>query len=237
MNRRLINDYDLLQPWALDKQLKSGVKVFFGDNREFSIRYDAADSAYVVRDETSGTDILKVTSGGVSVSGEVRSDTVSADTVKSKDALLNKTATPAVSNSPTEVTVVAPDADHIQVVPIGGSIAVGGTFASGETVDVTIIAHYSDGTTGSITKTYTATETTDLTLSDIVSLIKDGVYITEIGAEAKTSLTTTSSVTVSVTIAAWQREHDWRRVLGPDTSAEEKTPQSKGPHTVSYLRE
>jgi len=200
--RRLVNDYDLLQPWTLDKQLKSGVKLYFGDNKDFSIRYA---SAYIIRDESVGSDILQVTSGGIAVTGNVGSDTVTATTIKSKDPLLNKTATPTVANSPTEVTVVAPDANHDQVIPIGGSIVVGGTFASGETVDVTIIAHYSDGTTGSITKSYTATGTTDLSLSDIVSLIKDGVYITEIGAEAKTSLTTPSSVTVSVTIAAWQR--------------------------------
>ena len=201
MERRMVSDTDILLPWQLDKWLKSDVKILFGDNKEFSIRYDSSSGVYVVRDESAGSDVIKIGSAGIIVDGNV-----SAGTIKSGNVLLKKSASPTVAPSgttPTEVTVVEPDANHEQVIPLGGSVTAGGTFGTNETVTVTIIAHYSDGTTGSITKTFTATGTQDLTSADIVALVKDGVYITSIGAEASSSLTSTSA-TVSVEIAAMQ---------------------------------
>jgi parallel beta-helix repeat protein len=81
------------------------------------------------------------------------------------------------------------------------NINIGGTFGQGETVTVKIESVYSDGSTGYIEKSFTATGSLALSPTDKISLIKDGVYITKINVYAKTNLTSTT-VTCSVDIAA-----------------------------------
>lgn len=204
--RRLVNDYDLQQPWQTDKKLSPDKKFYFGDN--YSIRYDSSQGVWIVRNESLGDDILTVgtvvaVSRPFNAEEAIIDGRLSAGTIASGNPLLNKSASPTVATStgtPTEVTVVEPDTNHLQVIPLGGSITLSG-LATGETVTVTIIAHYSDGTTGSISKTLSGNA--DLTTSDINSLIKDGVYITKIGAEAQSSNTSTSA-TCTVQISAMQ---------------------------------
>lgn len=199
MEKRLVTDYDFLLPWKKYKWLSSGVKLYLGDNKEFSLQYDPALQSFVLVDETTGVNLMILNKG----TDIIQFLNVMSGTVSSKNPLLKKSASPTVAPSgttPTEVNVLPLDANHFQVIPIGGSITGGGTFGTNETVTVTIIAHYSDGTTGSITKTLTSATTVDLTLSDIVNLIKDGVYIVSVGAKAQSSLTATSA-TVTVTLA------------------------------------
>jgi len=196
MEKRLVTDYDFLLPWKRYKWLSSGVKLYFGDNKEFSVLYDGDEASFILTDETTGNTIIYASKGD----NTVAFPNVLADSVTSKNPLLKKSVSPTVAGSgatPTEVVVLE---NIYQVIPIGGSITGGGTFGTNETVTVTITAYYSDGTTGSITKSLTSATTIDLTLADIVDLIKDGVYITKITAKAQSSLTATSA-TVTVTLA------------------------------------
>jgi len=96
------------------------------------------------------------------------------------------------------------DGDHVYPYVLRGisgiRITVGGTFATGETVTVKITFYWNDGSSTYIEKPFTATGTYDLTVSDLLSLLKNDVYLTSIGAQAKTDQASTS-VTVDVTVA------------------------------------
>lgn len=57
-------------------------------------------------------------------------------------------------------------------------VVFGGTFGT-ETITAKMVISYSDGTTATITKTATEIGTTSFTNSDLMSLVKDGVYIVQ----------------------------------------------------------
>jgi len=148
---------------------------------------------------------LSVT-GASTLSGGVSGNLAVSGAIKSTNVNLKKSASPTVATStgtPAETTIITPDADHNQIVLLGGTITIGGTLATGEDITVTIVAYYSDSTTGSISKTFSALGTTDLTTADIHALIKDGTYITKITAKAQSNKTTTSA-TATVEISAFQ---------------------------------
>ena len=56
--RRLITDYDLQQPWLEDKQLSDDKKFYFGDDKDFSLRYDSVNDQWILRDEVNATEYL-----------------------------------------------------------------------------------------------------------------------------------------------------------------------------------
>jgi hypothetical protein len=87
------------------------------------------------------------------------------------------------------------------IVPLFIKLSWGGTFAAGETVTIRITVKFSDGTTAVYTKSATATGDYWLTDAEKASLMKDGVYITEIDVDASSSAASTS-VTTTVTIYA-----------------------------------
>ncbi len=176
------------------------VLVFDTSTNKWTIKwYDSTSASWV--------DVLTIdgSTGDCSIPGNL---SVSGQS-KTKDVNIANSASPTVAASggtPTEVTVVQPDSNHNQIIPIAGKITIGGTLATGEDITVTIIAHYNDGTTGTTSKTISSATTVNLDLGDIYNLIAggSGKYITAIGAEAQSNKTTTSA-TCTVEIAAIQR--------------------------------
>lgn len=91
--------------------------------------------------------------------------------------------------------VLTPPTGFLGLFPEAIDIVYGGTFGS-ETVTAQITATYSDTTTGVVTKTATAVETVSFTNSDLMSLIKDGVYITQTSFQSQSTIAN-SAVTVT----------------------------------------
>jgi len=88
--------------------------------------------------------------------------------------------------------VLSPPTNYSMLQPLGMDIVFGGTFGS-ETITVTSTITYSDATTSLITYTANATGTTSLTNTQLMALIKDGVYIISISTVAKSSIASTSA--------------------------------------------
>jgi len=129
--------------------------------------------------------------------------TLTASDVSYKTPLVSASVSPTVGtggSAGAASTVLAPTSGHVGVVPLGGSVVFGGTFASGETVTVTITATFSDNTTASITKSATATGTVELTTADLFGIVKNGTYITKVEATAASSASSTSA---TVTVSMW----------------------------------
>lgn len=93
-----------------------------------------------------------------------------------KSIVANPSATANVSGTSYNLL---PTKFYTSLVPFACDVVFGGTFGS-ETVSATMTVIYSDTTTYNKTKTATSASTVSFTSSDIMSLIKDGVYINKI---------------------------------------------------------
>jgi len=135
-------------------------------------------------------------------------DIVDNAITRSKTSLLSvlwvKTAspTPGVNGAYGTAVTLAPSPNK-SVILLSILMSWGGTFATGETVTIRITVTFSDNTTASITRSSSSTGTISLNPSDLQSLFKDGVYITQISVDSS-STTTTTSVTTSVTIYGFE---------------------------------
>jgi hypothetical protein len=85
-----------------------------------------------------------------------------------------------------------PATNYTALNPLFFNIVFGGTFGT-ETVTSDITVTFSDATTTSITKTATAVGTTSLTGTDLMGLIKDGVYINKISVKSKSSIASSTA--------------------------------------------
>ena len=93
------------------------------------------------------------------------------------------------------VVDLLPATNYSALNPMAVDVVFGGTFGA-ETVTADITVTYSDATTATVTKTATAIGTTAFTNSDLMALIKDGVYINKISVKSKSSIaSTTATVT------------------------------------------
>lgn len=111
-----------------------------------------------------------------------------------KSGNANPSAT--VNNYGVAITNIPPT-NYTSVLTLGANIVFGGTFGSSETVTLQKTVTYSDGTSTSITKTATASGTVTLSVSDFLTLVKDGVYITQTSYQSQSNIAN-SQVTVSV---------------------------------------
>jgi len=94
---------------------------------------------------------------------------------------------------------LSPDTNYVRIIPLGITIVVGGTVASGETITVQVKLNFDDGTSNYVNKSYTATGTYYLSEDDFRSLWKNGVGISNISVAAGSSASSTSAtVTVYV---------------------------------------
>jgi len=137
--------------------------------------------------------------------GEVKTaDIGDAQVTTAKTANLGvlwvKSASPTPGTGGAYGTAVAlnPPANK-SIVLLSAKLSWGGTFATGETVTIRLMAKFSDNTTASITKSATATGDVYLNPADLQGLMKDGVYITEIDVDSSSSATSTT-VTTSATV-------------------------------------
>jgi hypothetical protein len=111
-----------------------------------------------------------------------------------KSSVANPSAT---ANTDGTVVDLLPATGYVALSPLFFNVVFGGTFGT-ETVTATITVTFSDTTTASITKTATAATTTPLTGTDLMGLIKDGVYINKISVKSKSSIaSSTATVTFS----------------------------------------
>jgi hypothetical protein len=103
----------------------------------------------------------------------------------------------------THTGVVAPTGlSYIELLRI--KLIWGGTFASGETVTIKVLANHADGTTTFIEKSATSASNIWLTDDDFVSLIKSGTRILNLYLYTKSNLAS-STVTKSVRVIAIAR--------------------------------
>jgi hypothetical protein len=99
------------------------------------------------------------------------------------------------------LSTVSPDSGFSGILPLAVAIVWGGTFGS-ETATAQIVVTYSDNSTDTLTLGgVTTTQTQSLTDGQRFSLLKDGVSITKIQVQAKTTASSTS-VTCTAEIGA-----------------------------------
>ena len=108
-----------------------------------------------------------------------------------KSSIANPSAT---ANAYGTAVTLTPLTNYTGIYPMAIDIVFGGTFGS-ETVTAQFTVTYSDSTTALITKTATATGTVSLTNSELMSLIKDGVYITQTSMQSKSTITSSAVTT------------------------------------------
>jgi len=58
MERRLVTDDDIKQPWNKEKQIIDDTPFYFGSDKDFSLRYDSASDQLKIRDEINGVDLF-----------------------------------------------------------------------------------------------------------------------------------------------------------------------------------
>lgn len=88
--------------------------------------------------------------------------------------------------------VLSPSTGYVALNPLAIDIDFGGTFGT-ETVTAQFKVTFSDGTTANVLKTATATGVVSFTNSDIMNLIKDGVYINQISVSSKSDISSSSA--------------------------------------------
>ncbi|HEY8805477.1 MAG TPA: hypothetical protein VIM42_10315 [Clostridium sp.] len=93
----------------------------------------------------------------------------------------------ATANTLGTAVILLPATNFTGIYPEAIDFVFGGTFGS-ETVTAQITATYSDLTTGIVTKTATAVGTTSFSNSDLMALIKDGVFITQASFQSKSTI-------------------------------------------------
>jgi len=184
--------------------------------KEYQILEEVANE-FKVKNATDAVDVLKADSTTITDAGGVKlashasrhayggADAIPAggidrSQIKPMGYLWVKTASPTPGTGGAYGTAVAlKPAANKSVVPLSAKLSWGGTFGTGETVTIRLTAKFSDGTSASITKSATAAGDVYLNTSDLQGLMKDGVYITEIGVDSSSSAASTS-VTTSATI-------------------------------------
>jgi len=107
--------------------------------------------------------------------------------------------TPGTGGTYGAAVAISPATKGKSLVPLTATLTWEGTFASGETVTISITATYNDGTTASVTKSATAAGSVSLNPADLSSLYANGKYITQLSIASSSSATSTS-VTTTVTI-------------------------------------
>jgi hypothetical protein len=110
----------------------------------------------------------------------------------SKSSTSNPSATAATYGTAVNLT---PASGYGSLFPIAMNIVFGGTFSS-ETVTANITVTYGDATTASLTKTATATGTVTLTSTELMGLVKDGTYITQVSVESRSTIASSAATVV-----------------------------------------
>ena len=218
--RRLVNDYDLQQPWIEDKQLSDDKKFYFGDDKDFSIRYDSASDIFVLRDEVNGTEITFPKNVAMDVAAHAgRHSRGGADALDFSE-ITNLADSGDVDcavgtgGSATRTTVLTLPSNWYNVLPKAVYMEVGGTVATGETVSISVKAVLDDGTeleiasysttggTGSSTVGAETIWTNLLTNARSAGVSLDGRRITSIVADVESSATSTSATATVRAIGA-----------------------------------
>jgi len=216
--RRLVNDYDLQQPWEVDKKIVNDKKFYFGD--KFSIRYDSTNDVFVIRDEVNGTEYTFPPNVAMDVSAHAtRHDRGGADALDySQITNLFDSGDVACAvgtgGTATRTTVLTLPANWFDAIPKAVYMEVGGTVASGETVSISVkvvldngteleVASYSTtGATGSSTVGSETIWTNLLTNARSAGVSLDGRRITSVVADVSSSATTTSATATVRAIGA-----------------------------------
>jgi len=184
---------------------------FVGDasNKLFSVS-EPSTGQVAVKNDTDGVTLLTADpttitdAGGVKLSAHgSRHNRAQADALDYSliAKLLIKSASPTLGTGGSlgSAVTVSPDANYVRVIPLGVTIVVGGTVASGETITVQVKLNFDDGTSNYVDKSYTATGTYYLSEDDLRSLWKNAVGISSISVAAGSSASSTSAtVTVYV---------------------------------------
>jgi hypothetical protein len=130
-----------------------------------------------------------IVDGDVSGTAAIQSSKIASQKIYNKSTVANPSATANTNGTQVDLT---PPSGFASIVPLGMNIVIGGTVGS-ETITAQVIATYSDSTTATLSKTFTATGTTALTTTDFITLFKDGVFINKLSVVSKTTIASTAA--------------------------------------------
>ncbi len=149
-----------------------------------------------------GTDLQFYNTAWINITSDISTNTTNISSNLTlintpKDMFVKAPApTPGVSSAyGTAITEAA--VTNKGIYPQSISMTVGGTIGTAETVTIQATVTFSDTTTVSVSNAFTALGTYQLTTAQIESLLKDGVYITQIAVASQTSATSTSATTTA----------------------------------------
>lgn len=125
----------------------------------------------------------------ISNSAGVQASKLAIRELYKKSSASNPSATASTYGTAVNLT---PATGYSSLVPSAIDVVFGGTFGA-ETVTANVTVTYSDATTASVTKTATATGTNSFTNSDLMTLMKDGVYINKIAVESESSIASSAA--------------------------------------------
>jgi hypothetical protein len=120
--------------------------------------------------------------------GTLKHQMFNKSTTANPSATANTNGTAVTNTPPTNFTAINTQ---------GVNLVFGGTFGGSETVTVTKTVTFSDNSTLTLTKTATATGTVTFTTTDFLSIVKDGLYITQTSYASQSNIAS-SAVTVTV---------------------------------------
>lgn len=156
---------------------------------EFSVKHNNDGTFKTGAIESADIKDSTIINGDISSTAGIAASKLAIQKMFNKSIIANPSSTINAYGSQIDLTPVS---GYTSIVPLECNLVFGGTFAS-ETVTVSITTLFSDGTTLNITKTSTSAQTLSLTNIDRLGLIKDGVYITKLSFQSKSSIASTAT--------------------------------------------
>ena len=200
--RRLVRDEDLVQPWRLDKTIKKSEPALWLEGEESNARKFGVKESYgklVLRNESDDVDELVVDPGAGKTT--IYRDAYAPRFFGEKDWFFDTglvSLTIGTGGNFAETTLLdISGTDYRNLLPLAAHVEVGGTVASGETIDVEVWAYDDQGNAYGPLASYSVTGTTGSKdqVIDFTKLlgIADGRRIVKITAKARTNQTSTDA--------------------------------------------
>ena len=155
-----------------------------------------------------GTDLQFYGTAWINLTSDISTNTTNISTnttdiasnlslINTPNSLFVKSAVPTAGISSAYGTAVIEAAPTNKgIVPLSIDMVIGGTVGT-ETLIIQVEVTFSDTLTAIVTHSFTALGTYQLTTAEIESLLKDGVYITQIAVASQTSATSTTATTTA----------------------------------------
>lgn len=145
--------------------------------------YLARHGAFIVRCAGQGWKALEAGTSGQKLVTKGEADPVWR--TEGVQRLASVTPAMGVSGVYGAVSTISPTSGWLSLFLKAGLVVAGGIFAGGENCTAKITVHFSDSTTADLEVAFAATGTHELTPTELLSIMKTGVYVSSIGVYAK----------------------------------------------------